>query len=77
MYLDGDRAPIATAAAVLSKADVDDEETIDRSWVLLCLSKADDDDEETEHPVFLTFSCYIHSFTRLPTRLVVFCCNAL
>jgi len=31
----GDRAPIATAVSVLSKADDDD--TIERSWVLLCL----------------------------------------
>ena len=32
----GDRAPIATAVSVLSKADDDD--TIERSWVLLCLA---------------------------------------
>lgn len=33
----GDRAPIATAVSVLSKAD-DDDDTIERSWVLLCLA---------------------------------------
>ena len=38
VYLDGDRALIATTIVVLSKADGDDDETIDRSWVLLCLS---------------------------------------
>ena len=38
VYLDGDRAPIATTTAILSKADDDKKETIDRSWVLLCLS---------------------------------------
>ena len=38
VYLDGDRAPIANTAAVISKADDDDEETIERSWALLCLA---------------------------------------
>ena len=38
VYLDGDRALIATTVVVLSKVDDEDEETIDRSWVLLCLS---------------------------------------
>ena len=38
VYLDGERAPIATTVAVISKVDDDDEETIERSWVLLCLA---------------------------------------
>jgi len=39
VYLGGDRAPIATIVTVLSKADEEEEEdTIERSWVLLCLA---------------------------------------
>ncbi|KAI4968009.1 hypothetical protein ZWY2020_002844 [Hordeum vulgare] len=38
IYLEGERAPIPTTVSVLSNADDDDEDTIDRTWILLCLS---------------------------------------
>ena len=38
VYLDGERAPIPSTVAVLLKADDNDEETIERSWALLCLA---------------------------------------
>ncbi|KAE8814020.1 hypothetical protein D1007_08658 [Hordeum vulgare] len=37
IYLEGERAPIPTTVSVLSNADDDDEDTIDRTWILLCL----------------------------------------
>ncbi|KAI5013730.1 hypothetical protein ZWY2020_040616 [Hordeum vulgare] len=38
IYLEGERAPIPTTASVLSNVDDDDEDTINRTWILLCLS---------------------------------------
>ncbi|KAE8794467.1 hypothetical protein D1007_30773 [Hordeum vulgare] len=38
IYLEGERAPIPTTVSVLSNADDDDEDTINRTWILLCLS---------------------------------------
>ncbi|KAE8816784.1 hypothetical protein D1007_05815 [Hordeum vulgare] len=38
IYLEGERAPIPTTVSVLSNTDDDDEDTIDRTWILLCLS---------------------------------------
>ncbi|KAE8796441.1 hypothetical protein D1007_28573 [Hordeum vulgare] len=38
IYLERERAPIPTTVSVLSNADDDDEDTIDRTWILLCLS---------------------------------------
>ncbi|KAE8794539.1 hypothetical protein D1007_30572 [Hordeum vulgare] len=38
IYLEGERAPIQTTISVLSNFDDDDEDTIDRTWILLCLS---------------------------------------
>ncbi|KAE8798138.1 hypothetical protein D1007_26608 [Hordeum vulgare] len=38
IYLEGERAPIPTIVYVSSNADDDDEDTIDRTWILLCLS---------------------------------------
>ncbi|KAI5019148.1 hypothetical protein ZWY2020_044036 [Hordeum vulgare] len=38
IYLKGERAPIPTTVSVLSNVDDDDEDTINRTWILLCLS---------------------------------------
>ncbi|KAE8814980.1 Cytokinin-O-glucosyltransferase 2 [Hordeum vulgare] len=38
IYLEGERAPIPTIVYVLSNVDDDDEDNIDRTWILLCLS---------------------------------------
>ncbi|KAI5008169.1 hypothetical protein ZWY2020_009217 [Hordeum vulgare] len=38
IYLEGERAPIPTTVSVLSNADDDDEDTINSTWILLCLS---------------------------------------
>ncbi|KAE8811503.1 cytokinin-o-glucosyltransferase 2 [Hordeum vulgare] len=38
VYLDGERAPIPTIVYVLSNASDEDDDTLDRSWILLCLS---------------------------------------
>ena len=36
--MEGERAPIPTTVSVLSNADDDDEDTINRTWILLCVS---------------------------------------
>ncbi|KAE8804722.1 hypothetical protein D1007_19282 [Hordeum vulgare] len=38
IYLEGERAPIPTTISVLPNADDDDEDTIDRTGILICLS---------------------------------------
>ncbi|KAE8802767.1 hypothetical protein D1007_21601 [Hordeum vulgare] len=38
IYLEGERAPIPAIVYVLSNVDDDDEDTINRTWILLCLS---------------------------------------
>ncbi|XP_044973939.1 uncharacterized protein LOC123441737 [Hordeum vulgare subsp. vulgare] len=38
IYLEGERAPIPTTVSVLSNAHDDDEDTINRTWIRLCLS---------------------------------------
>ncbi|KAE8785162.1 hypothetical protein D1007_41169 [Hordeum vulgare] len=38
IYLEGERAPIPTTVSILSNDVDDDEDTMERSWILLCLS---------------------------------------
>ncbi|KAI4971452.1 hypothetical protein ZWY2020_002366 [Hordeum vulgare] len=38
IHLEGERAPIPTTVSILSNTDDDDEDTIDWTWIILCLS---------------------------------------
>ncbi|KAI4971655.1 hypothetical protein ZWY2020_002569 [Hordeum vulgare] len=59
IYLEGERAPIPTTVSVLSNADDDDEDTIDRTWILLCLSS-------TTPYATTKFLSYIEQVAQLP-----------
>ncbi|KAI4970652.1 hypothetical protein ZWY2020_001566 [Hordeum vulgare] len=59
IYLERERAPIPTIVSVLSNAHDDDEDTIDRTWILLCLSS-------TTPYATTKFLSYIEQLAQLP-----------
>ncbi|KAI4976191.1 hypothetical protein ZWY2020_049798 [Hordeum vulgare] len=61
IYLEGERAPIPTTVYVLSNADDDDEDTINRTWILLCLSS-------TSPYATTKFMSYIEQLAQLPNK---------